>query len=119
MKLCSLILLMCLTSFLAGADATVYHRDLIGELMANQKPYDPKLMTCAHGNIHQRPYQYPLGTKLKVSYQYQIGLWRSVIVEITDRHGGLTDIDLSFVAFYHLCERHNDRLIGIRIEEVK
>jgi rare lipoprotein A len=73
--------------------ATWYGESWRGRKMANGKPYNPDVLTCASWN-------YPLGTKLRITHEK-----RSVTVEVTDRGGrnrwyqfGKT-IDLTPVAF--------------------
>jgi len=71
-------------------EATYYSPSLIGQEMANQQPYDALAMTCATSTM------FPLGSFLKVTNMENA---RSIIVEVTDRHDGLTDLDLSFQAY--------------------
>lgn len=84
---------------ISAEECTYYHPDLIGELMANGMPYDAHAFTAAHGSIYEQPFQYELGVILQVEHDDNI-----VLVEVTDRHGGLTDIDLSFQAFSDLID---------------
>ena len=96
-------------------EATHYAGNLAGKPMANTSPYDPTQYTCAYESIHQQPFKYPLGTILKVTYQDV-----SILVELTDRHGGKTGIDLSFMAFIALLGDEDwidqGRLKGVVVE---
>jgi rare lipoprotein A len=76
--------------------ATWYGESWRGRKMANGKPYNPDLLTCAS-------WDYPLGSKLRITYEKH-----SVTVEVTDRGGknrwyqiGKT-IDLTPTAFTKL-----------------
>ena len=62
-----------------------------GKTMANGEPFDMHNYTCA-------TWLYPLGTELIVKYGNN-----SVIVLVTDRCDKKTEIDLSYAAFYKIC----------------
>jgi len=112
----TLTLLLILTASLVQAEeATHYAGRFTGRPMANTKPYDPTAFTCAYESIHEQPFKYPLGTIILVTYKNT-----SIAVELTDRHDGKTDIDLSFEAFLALLGDADwvdqGRLKGVKIE---
>lgn len=108
--------MLCSTSALPGTPkpeppsegiASWYGEELRGELMANGKPFNPDKLTCASWN-------YPLGTKLRVSHKN-----KSVTVEVTDRGpnkrlGRL--IDLSQKAFSVLSDTRKGLIpVGVQL----
>lgn len=98
-----------------GADATYYHPKFIGRPMANGDLFDTMAWTCAYGNIHVRPFQYPLGKILMVKYGDT-----KILVTVTDRHGGKTDVDLSFWAFTSLLPAWNgEGRLDVEVEALK
>ena len=70
--------------------ATRYAPELIGRPMTwKEMPYDAEALTCAS-------YDYPLGTKIRVT---NLENGRTVDVIVTDRHDYKTDLDLSLYAW--------------------
>lgn len=81
------------------ASTTYYHHNLKGRIMANGLPFNPDALTCAHPSL-------PFGTQLMVT----CGL-RSVVVTVTDRTDGRTDLDLSRRAFAELAPLRRGRIL--------
>lgn len=76
--------------------ATFYDYEYFGKTMANGQPFNPRHYTCAS-------WDYPLGTWLKVTNP---STGKHVIVEVTDRWGCCTELDLSFDAYVDLLDEY-------------
>lgn len=74
--------------------ATYYHPNLIGNTMTNGEPFSQTEYTCA---VFEG--MFPMGTLLKVTNTEN---GNSVLVEVTDHHDNLTDLDLAFEPYVDL-----------------
>lgn len=94
--------------------ATFYADHYEGKTMANGKPYRHRNYTCAS-------WDYPLGTRLWVSYNPEPTYYRWVIVTVTDRGPKKSlgpRIDLSKDAFRRL-ENLREGIINVTVQPIK